>query len=170
MTIINYKEPSHKVDMRYIKANCSEIKDKPRGFWRVENDLHVFKKGWSDDAFGDQCIINMVIPKGSEIYAERVNAKDYEYGIDCRKMRASKALVHSIVKYEDCEIGLMQNGKSCMEFSEVKPISKCSSTWDQNFIYRKGKIAVPVQGFFYIQEQCTSGIHFFLNLVDATMY
>lgn len=163
MTTIKYASPSHSVDMGYIKANCSKMPT--GGFWKVEKDLHVFKKAY---AKGNQCIVNLIIPKGAEIYVEPYNRTDYEYDYDNRKMRASEAKVHSIFSFLDCDFYIGK--QDSMNFSDIQPMKNCISSWDENFLYVEGQKVKPRNGFSRDQEQCDSGIHFFFNLCDAVSY
>lgn len=108
--------------------------------------MHVFKKVHHGSV---ECIANLIIPKGSIIYG-------LPYGSDMqdgRKMRANKAIVHSIVSTNSGD-----------EFKWAR------SGHDVRFVYKAGEAVKPLENFSTEQNQCRSGIHFFVNLHDALTY
>lgn len=121
------------------------------GFYKVVRPLHVFKKTFSSN-YNDSIITNLIIPIGAVIYVnDRAwGTKTY---VETRKMRASRALVHS-------SFDLIRKKRIPITYSEY-----CSA-----FQYKEGTTVVPKSEFSYESETCDSGIHFFLNLNDALVY
>lgn len=116
------------------------------GFRIANQDLQVFKKAYLRDHRCEPCIINLVIPKGTVIYGPASISGE----IDTRKMRAEKAIVHSIVNIAD-----------------GKQRQMAHSGYDSRFKYRPGDTVVPDAPFGTAPDACKSGIHFFFDLHDA---
>lgn len=144
--------------------------------YRVTKEMHVFKSAiWAPEHlrssnydltfFGQKVIVNMMIPVSTLIVVDttafiakekiplsRMDMRSY------RKMRAANAIVHSIAN--------SATGK-------LLPIawsSAPSNGYLQNFqrmVYYPGGLAVPSKRFDQSREQCSAGIHFFVNLHDA---
>ena len=120
-------------------------------FWRITKEMKVFKK--ASDKACKPVIVNLVIPVG-----EVIHFPEDKYGVDFinnRKMRASKAFVHSIhtVNYKRPGVSLRV----------------AYSDWDDSK-YLVGKNRNPEFAFSRIPHQCESGIHFFMQLEDALIY
>lgn len=147
---------------RYFMDHVKPADEKD--FYVVEKPLHVFKKvhehrGWSE------CVANLVIPKGAVIYASPTvfGADPWDFKqsplrrdlhhADHRKMRCSEARVHSIARIHDGEA-----------------TDEARSRHDAHFKYLPKTNVRPVRKFSWRQEQCESGIHFFLNVSDAIEY
>lgn len=118
-------------------------------FWRITKEMKVFKKAYDKDY--SQVIVNLVIPVGAIIHFPEDNYS--AYCIDARKMRASKAFVHSIAS---------KNNKESLNVAY--------SDWDSNFKYAVGKTVKPTSSFCSTPHQCEPGIHFFMQLEDALIY
>ena len=119
--------------------------------YTVHTPLHVFKKARADQGWGE-VLINLVIPVGEFLFASEKAWISDNWTISYRKMRASKAKVHSIINLDTRK--------------EVVTAKSDYSTW---FKYRKGKTVTP--NHFSKQNQfCAGGIHFFLNVGDALNY
>lgn len=122
-------------------------------FRQVTKPLHVFKKVFRGARHYGPVIANLIIPTGAHVYHNGDGAFDARIKIHYRKMRASKAYVHSLVPL---------HGKL--------PLKSAVSGYSSNFVYRPGESVVPTEGFSYDDGACGSGIHFFLNLADAMKY
>lgn len=122
-------------------------------FYRVVKDLHVFKKVKHRRRDGRQAIAiaNLIIPPKSIVYAPNC-VFDSTMIVDPRKMRASQAYVHSVAAF---------NGKAC---------DKGYSAFCPSFYYIPGSTVKPQCAFDKDALSCGSGIHFFLNLLDAKRY
>lgn len=126
------------------------------GFFVLKEDLYVFKvahakrdlRSWGHHTTG-RVIVNLVIPKGSEVYLGITRLPDC--GV-YYKARASKAVVHSV-------FDLDHNSKS-----------RAYSLWDSKFIYREGATIRPDGGFSHDENVCRPGIHFFLDIGSALSY
>lgn len=126
------------------------------GFYKVVKPLHVFKKtldhsGWP--ALRRDVVTNLIIPVGARVYAPDC-AFLKEGSCDLRKMRASKAIVHSQA---------LCHGKR-------RQVDGSRSAYRGSFIYKNGKTVKPEKSFSMKYDRCDSGIHFFLNLADAYRY
>ena len=127
------------------------------GFYKVVKPLYVFKKTNSYDGRGGcvEVITNLIIPVGAVVYAPDsawwVQYLDSRY----RKMRASKAIVHS---------------QALRHGSHRQVDNSRSGYYNYSFIYKNGTVVKPKERFSYESNQCDSGIHFFLNLADAYHY
>jgi hypothetical protein len=123
------------------------------GFFTVTKQMHVFKKVHvkrPSSKFVD-AIANLIIPVGAMIYVGEA-AFVWNY-TDVRKMRVSEAFVHSIV-----------------ESRKQTPVSVAYAWYTNDFKYNVGATVKPVEKFSKSEEQCDSGIHFFVNLQDALDY
>lgn len=158
------------------------------GFFRVTKPLHVFKKASSANGNSDR-IVNMIVPVGAEVYAGP-NAFLDNTSSDSRKMRASKAFVHSVFQYKtrDGNANSLDGDDDLDDFSwtfsgagdsiptlfdegKLRERKNAYSGWDNEFRYRVGRNVKP-QGdpFSHEFDQCEAGIHFFLNVRDALKY
>ena len=121
------------------------------GFHTVTAPLHVFKKVYCYNKFGNTraAIVNLVIPVGAQIYIG-----DYAFsrfaGSSEMKMRTSEAFVHSIVS-----------------LAALEQESEGHAGYDNEFKYVPGTTVKPTRRFSKAEDQCDSGIHFFINLADA---
>ena len=134
----------------YFMSHVKKTENK--NFYEVVKPLYVFKKTITTGDTFRSCITNLIIPKGTIIYC-CANVFDYFNQRSDRKMRASRAIVHSSVRIADT--------------------NKTDNTWslqDATFIYKNGKTVNPRFGFSMKNSHCESGIHFFLNLQDAIDY
>ena len=118
-------------------------------FWRITKEMKVFKKAYYK--YYHQVIVNLVIPVDAIIHFPESNYSVDE--IDNRKMRASKAFVHSIASKNNKEI-----------------LNVAHSDWSVDFKYIVGKTVKPTYSFCSTPYQCESGIHFFMQLEDALIY
>lgn len=122
----------------------------------VTKPLHVFKI--ANTGKHGLVLVNLVIPIGARINApKKVFTALPEYDRAKRKMRASEAIVRSMHK--------------CNRFHQ--PLGKCSVAYsgqDSTFVYRPGETVKPKEGFDEQTTVCASGIHFFLNVIDALDY
>ena len=118
-------------------------------FWRITKEMKVFKKAYDNNY--RQVIVNLVIPVGAIVHFPE---NEYnKFCINVRKMRASKAFVHSIANLRS-----------------KKSIQLAYSNWDNNFEYVVGKTVKPKYGFNRTPEVCETGIHFFMQVEDAIRY
>lgn len=87
-------------------------------------------------------------------------------------MRASEAYVESIfrVDLDDVKLHFEEDGEVVTEASVLKTLDRGTSGHDWQFAYEPGKTVKPKNGFCTSDEQCSDGIHFFFNLVDALAY
>ena len=141
--------------------------DTTHHFYTVTKPLHVFKKirvhtkdlSEVDLSQGSLCglhynaIANLIIPVNAIIHCQPIGFELAMSRINYRKMRASKAKVHSIALIKTKQ--LVSIGRSSMSYK---------------FIYMPGKIVSPERTFSMIPYTCESGIHFFLSLPDALRY
>lgn len=141
----------------YFMEHVRPMKNSDR-FYVVTKPLHVFKKvevypsdvgaRWRNN---HEAIANLVIPVGAKVHCSP-QAFGFERGF--RKMRASKAKVHSIVLLDRTR-------------REV-PIAR--SGYAYWFLYKPGAVVTPKHGFSLVPGTCAGGIHFFLTLTDARHY
>jgi hypothetical protein len=136
----------HCVDANVRKISWSGRKYIANGFYKVVTPLHVFKKVYVNRV---ETIANLVIPAGAMIYAEPY-AFQPGARMALRKMRASEAFVHSLVKQR---MGTQ--------------VQEANSHWDPSFTYKVGETVKPNRPFSKDETQCDHGIHFFINLADA---
>ncbi len=138
------------------KIKSSKIVEQP-GFFKVVRPMQVFKKVrfTNKGHKGVQAIANLIIPAGTLIYADDYAFDDGWMGqqAEYRKMRASEAFVHSIAS----------------GFTYL-PVQKAYSGYNDQFFYRPGETVKPAEKFSKQADQCSSGIHFFVNLKDAKQW
>lgn len=170
--------------LSHVKA--SKISNgKCDNFYEVIKPLHVFKKGGSRPF--DTCgvpglrvhanrIINLIIPVGATIFAS-----DDVFGrfsdLSGRKMRASEAIVHSIVRFvvQDSDMTYYNWGGTDDYWTETLSeknfvaAAEARSCHNPKFKYIPGKVVKP-DTFSNEYDQCEGGIHFFLNVRDALRY
>lgn len=96
-------------------------------------------------------IANLIIPAGALIYVES-DAFSVAYGdsLFIRKMRASRAFVHSLVTQ-----------------TKQTTVTTAVSGYSKAFKYTTGSVVEPAEPFSKREDQCDSGIHFFINMKDA---
>lgn len=145
---------------QHILAHCKRIsrsKVTRGGFCLVEKPMHVFKRIMSGKDY-HKAIVNMIIPVGETIFVYDEAYKEISsFSRDNRKMRATKAYVHSIVRKHD-------HKQLTCGYSDYM-------SWNSKvFRYRVGRNVKPRLPFSMKWEQCASGIHFFVNLDDALAY
>lgn len=133
----------------YFLSHCTHTKK--HNFYKVKKPLHVFKK--TEGQRRAQVIVNLIIPKGAIIFASGCAFRPDPLDLSCRKMRASEAIVHSQFRV----------------YSK-KAVDISYSMYCPSFVYKPGTKVKPVLGFGTWNQQCTDGIHFFLNLQDALEY
>jgi hypothetical protein len=90
-------------------------------------------------AMGER-IVNLTIPVGSIVHVSDEEAK----------CRTNLARVHSIWDPRN----------------KIK-VGYGTSKWDNTFLYKTNQLVVPKRDFSMRHGVCTSGIHFYLNIVDA---
>ena len=113
--------------------------------------LHRFLKSW------EECVvIELSVPS----YAQ---ARYTEYS---RKIRVSAATPTKIYRIKCDEAG---NAVS-LEPIKLPFLAKLISQYDKKFIYKIGKEAVPRQPFELSYQECASGIHGFLDPMEAAKY
>lgn len=147
----------------YFMEHVRPMKNSDR-FYVVTKPLHVFKKvevcasdvGAARWKRNQEAIANLVVPVGAKVHcspqAFDLPASSFDRGF--RKMRASKAKVHSVVLLDRTR-------------REV-PIGRSSyAYW---FFYKPGATVTSTQDFSLEPSTCASGIHFFLTLTDARNY
>jgi hypothetical protein len=103
----------------------------------LKHDVCGFKKIRSGPN-GTHTIVNLIIPAGARVY------------VTDGKCRASEAKVESMVT---------QHGQ--------RAVSEGYSMWDNSYKYRVGQVQKPKYAYDRQGGQCTSGIHFFLDINDA---
>jgi hypothetical protein len=157
----------------------SHVKPHSDQFYKVVKPLHVFKVACNRHGAKNR-IVNLVIPVGAIVYAADCCFSERS-ALDGRKMRASEAYVHSIVKY-NADTWWPHNRHSFNEvhlYSENNPISfdvsrvstaKVAHAFWNSFEYRTGNTVRPQKPFSMLSDQCDSGIHFFLNARDALTF
>ena len=122
-------------------------------FLKVKKPLHVFKKViYVEKLIGQNftfAIVNLIIPVDSMIYMDDACFSSYS---SARKMRASHAVVHSIVS--------MLTGEA---------VPQGQSHYDPCFKYKPDS-AIEIKNFSMEDETCAEGIHFFMNITDALEY
>ncbi len=121
-------------------------------FYKVKHPLPVFKKV---QRFGVGVIANLIIPVGAIIYAPDVAFMVASSNVHERKLRASKAYVHSLAYTDSCPLGA------------AYPYRAAFSTFNASFKYVTDTIVKPDKKFDMNKQTCASGIHFFLNVQDA---
>lgn len=107
-----------------------------------------------------------------DIRDKRMNWQWFIRHTDSRKMRASEAYVESIFRVDlnRTLLHFEDDGEIVTETSVVEQLTQGTSGHDWNFRYEPGKTVRPKNGFCTSDEQCSDGIHFFFNLVDALAY
>jgi hypothetical protein len=163
---------------KFLNAHGKRVKD---SIWKLKEPIPAFKKVFTYTPFSDRmiavyphledevlerelrnnphfsnrsydlsaAIANLMIPKGALVHCNQFAFTN--------KLRANKALVHSIVRVED-----------------RKPVMYGLSSYDTSFMYLNGgmlgrEIEVrPWHGFYNGTGNCESGIHFYLEL-DAAL-
>lgn len=128
------------------------------GFFKLRKPLRVFKVTKIDESReqkypNDLAIVNLIIPAGETVFWRVYFHYSNPDSITSRKMRATKAKVHSIVR-----------------LSDGKPLEMSYSDHNSSFIYKVGDTVVPWGGFSWEQNACGGGIHFFMNVRDAALY
>lgn len=127
------------------------------GFYKVVKPLYVFKKTGAailSRYYNTGVVTNLIIPVGAIVYAPDCVWEAPQWNSALRKMRASKAIVHSQA---------LCHGKR-------RQVDNSRSDYCNSFIYKNGAVVKPWSKFSYESYQCASGIHFFLNLADAYRY
>lgn len=127
-----------------------------KNIYVVTKPMHVFKKVFGD--CGVHVIANLIIPVGAfvqastDVFAVRCDSghSDAFMNARIRKMRASEAHVHSLVKQRS-----------------QQHVGDAYSGWDPFFKYTVGTTVKPRYVFSLANKQCDYGIHFFVNLDDA---
>lgn len=134
----------------YLKEHAEPAGGKwHSNFYRVTKELKVFKKAYSGH---NSVIVNLIIPVGAIVHFPEIIYDNHD--IDNRKMRASKAIVHSMAT----------------KFKK-KELTVANSDWDCNFEYKVGKTVKPFdEKFSSTPRECEAGIHFFMQVEDALKY
>lgn len=131
----------------YLQQHAKQNPAKP-WLWKVHTDLPVFKKVYEHRYYS--VIANLIIPKGATI---RAGTSSWRHPKHKRKMRANRAMVHSLVTRDTHE-----------------QTAKAHSNYAINFEYVPGKVVRPKKRFDWDDVECSTGIHFFLELKDAFLY
>lgn len=135
---------------KYIRDRMEKTEN--TNIFRVTQPLYVFKKAKQNSSTRRNVIINLIIPVGALVHIPS-NTRYGDVACFDRKMRASKAIVHSIVhEYGDCEF------------------KQAVSDWNSSFQYKKGETVEPLRPFSIREGECRSGIHFFVSLTSALNY
>jgi hypothetical protein len=128
-----------------------------QGFRKVTKPMHVFKKVNLKKNGAAAVIANLIIPVGALFYCDSElfywQLSNSSWFGPSRKMRASEAKVVSLVKARSQE-----------------SVQLARSSYDSSFTYEPGQIVKPVDKFSREEDECSSGIHFFINLGDALDY
>lgn len=129
--------------------------------WELHTHLKAFKKVHSPLGM---CIANLIIPVGAKVVSSYYH---YDYDKNSGKLRADRAVVHSIVLIET-----------------KKKLSYAYSAWSPSFKYSLSspltvwraleneqvpleECITPRFEFDFSNEECSSGIHFFVSLPRA---
>jgi hypothetical protein len=168
--------------------NNAELPHYANRFFTVVKPLHVFKKARGRvDKNGDSVsnrIVNLIIPTGATIHVGADSFNTFRSTQASRKMRADKAIVHSIAQYTSRNdrlseflwgvhghwdnVGTDQLDPN-LKLSMFKGASEAFSSYERSFRYAPGKTIVP-DSFDTVVGACSTGIHFFLNVRDALDY
>lgn len=125
---------------------------------QVIKPLHVFKKVWVPNPHPARsiypvrpypAIANLIIPEGALVHIDNFAFEGDFASAYARKMRASFAFCHSIVRTHNKE-----------------QVTTAHSGFDVSFWYTAGEDVAPRLSFA-MKGSCASGIHFFMNLGDA---
>ena len=143
-----------------------------RNFVTVTDTLYVFKKTQNDRLSCDrrQMITNLIIPVGAIIHIpyDAYTCKES----DSRKMRTNKAIVHSNVMCTNMHhfghISPSEFSKQKLERWTQRAVAH--SQYLNEFTYKVDHLVKPRQAFSLVTGSCESGIHFFVNVVDALKY
>lgn len=148
MNNISIPVVGHRLEQYFL----SHVTNLYGGLYRVNSPLYVFKKTASPRLA--DVIVNLIIPRDALIYADSIAWRCSDHNdYHTRKMRASKAIVHSQA--------LLRSRRF---------ITTSYSNYDCEFEYKTGKTVTPYQGFSSDDKTCADGIHFFINLDDAVRY
>lgn len=143
----------------YVKNNSERLGR--TNFWKVVNPLKVWKRTNHVRESG-KVIVALSIPVNATVFMQTdTNGSNTE----ARKMRASEAFVE-----KQFHVGwpfLEDYSYSLTKYEEVQ-VSHSGHNW--NFKYKTGEVVKPYGPFSKLEEQCASGIHFFVNLSDALAY
>lgn len=124
----------------------------PTGLFKASRDLTVYKKAYWK---GKQCIVTLLIPKGTLIYCYDANGKH-------RAERAKVLMIEELCRPKSGNGYCVRSGKKH---------NVANSGHDAKFKYYRGKLARPVNGFSGIgYGECASGIHFFRKESKARGY
>lgn len=128
----------------------------------------------------EKCLFSGTLdPSFRKAYDElKENREDRKYWpwfirhTDVRKMRASEAYVESVfnVSLDGVKIHFEEDGDVVTEVILNGELAHGVSMHDWEFLYEPGKTAKPKNGFCTTDLQCSDGIHFFFNLIDALNY
>lgn len=115
---------------------------------KAKTDMIVWKKAIREDGRSNYCLVKLRIKKGT-----RINLCKSDASMNGRKCRAESAKVISL-----------HNMKGV-----VSTLKACRSRHDRSFSYAVGK-KLMVRKFNTSAAVCASGIHFFVNRIDAVKY
>lgn len=157
--------------MEHVAPNPQQVRDVwdlssgVAFIYTVTKPLHVFKKVRSG-VWWDSAIANLIIPVGEFVYVAGAAFLNVTYGSsDHRKMRCSKAFVHSMaISRSD-----PAHGRKYLQAVGTQ-IKHGFSSYTPEFKYRVGRNVKPFKPFSHRFGQCASGIHFFIDLQDALNY
>lgn len=137
----------------------SHVEKTKHGFYEITKPLKVFKKlRYANSSRLDYATAALTIPVGATVYAPTAAFNSRADQLFLRKMRASEAVVHSVYDTDEARRGYPMH------------VESAHSLWDRNFEYRPGTIVKPRSRFSRKNTACESGIHFFINYLDAYNY
>lgn len=168
----HFTSPSSVIKGQELKTYFLEhCESKPRlqgyhggSFWEVVKPLKVFKSA----SHGIR-LVALEIPPGAYVYAPASAFCTWSPNAAGRKMRASKANVHSIHVIEPHRI-VGNRGAPRSRVAPGLPVTRAFSSNTPDFKYETGMTVTPTTDFSFADDSCASGIHFFLNFHDAYNY
>lgn len=136
------------------------IKKEMKGrFITLEKDYLVYKavKG---------AIVQLLLPAGTKVNVPRNYNQNQNFRL--RKLRADQAVVMAIIPREYFPKHLTRK-LGGYEYETLQKVDhKFASKWSRTFYYQMGKLVKPVREFNTMTHNpCASGIHFFVDLIDA---
>lgn len=150
-------------------------KTKHPGIFKVTKPMKVWKKTKDTSYFQGDVIVALEIPVGALVHAHMFGygcASDntMNRALSYRKMRTSRAKVveqFQLGKVGGTGIYKLKPGNYQFSIKYYNSISESISGWSSSFKYTTGKIVKPKNKFSMDNDQCASGVHFFINLSDA---
>lgn len=153
----------------YVKRHA-ELEPGATTMYQLHEDMHVFKQVFAEvkkavydtreERWLGLAVANLVIPAGARVNLPPTGLLPNDNHV--HKMRASKARVHSIWRYAYAP-------SSAEHALAVREVDEAWSTYDFQFVYRKGAEVAP-DHFDMRASTCAAGIHFFADLRRAIFY